>query len=185
MHLIIYAHPDNEKSHNAAILRHAIARLEGRSQEYGVIDLYADGFDPALRISAGDEEDGPLARKYKDMIAKADCLVLIFPIWWQSMPAILKGFFDRVFSPGFAHDFDPKDGKLRKRLDGKSAIIINTFGRSEAEFRDHGSAIVKVLDGAILRFCGIEVVSRVNWFDVRLPCILPAGIQREIDQALA
>jgi NAD(P)H dehydrogenase (quinone) len=185
MYLIIFAHPDNEKSHNAAVLKHVVQRLKGKFEEYEVIDLYADGFDPVLRLTPEDDGKTELVEKYKSLIKKADCLIFISPVWWYSMPAILKGFIDIVFSPGFAHDFDPQDGNLRQCLKGKKAIVINSYGRSEEEWKEHKKAPELVLDLAVLKFTGIDVVSRVNWFDVRSPSLIPKDIIQKIDEALS
>jgi putative NADPH-quinone reductase len=184
MHLIIFAHPDNQGSHNAAVMKHVTQRLKGDFKDFEVIDLYADGFDPVLRLTRESDEKKALVERYQELVKKADCLVFIFPVWWYNMPAILKGFIDIIFSPGFSHDFDPKLGKLRSRLEGKKAIVINTFGRPEEEYREYGEEPGLVLDKAILQFCGVEVVSRVNWFDVRPPSLVPPKIANEIDGAL-
>jgi len=184
MHLIIFAHPDNEKSHNAAILKHVTQRLKGAFKEFEVIDLYADGFDPVLRLSRESDEKKVLVEKYQSLIAKADSLVFIFPVWWYSLPGIMKGFIDIIFSPGFAHEFNPQDSSLRQKLKGKKAIVINTFGRSEEEFKTYGKEPSTVFDKAILEFCGVSVASRINWFDVRPPSLIPPEIARRIDEAL-
>ncbi|MBD3210575.1 flavodoxin family protein [Candidatus Micrarchaeota archaeon] len=184
MHLIVFAHPDNEKSHNAAILRHVEARLKADFREYNVIDLYSDGFEPVLRLTPESEQKNELVKKYRHRVDEAECLVFIFPVWWNNMPAILKGFFDIVFSPGFSHEFNSKDGKIKQKLSGKKAVAINTFGRSEDEYRENHKSPDLVLDDAILRFCGVEVVSRLNWFDVRPPSIIPPAIANKIDEVL-
>lgn len=181
MDLVIFAHPDNKGSHNAAILKHVTQRLKGRFSEFEVIDLYADNFEPILRLSPEPEQKKALVEKYQGLIAKAERLIFIFPVWWYSMPAVLKGFIDIIFSPGFAHEFNPKDGRLRKKLKGKKALVINTFGRSEKEFEEYGKDPSVIFDEAVLEFCGIEVVSRINWFDVRPPSLLPARIARQLD----
>jgi NAD(P)H dehydrogenase (quinone) len=184
MDLIIYSHPDNEKSHNAAVLRRVIQRLKSRSADYKIIDLYDDEFDAILRIKPEDEGKKKLVDKYRRLVDSAERLIFIFPVWWFNLPAILKGFIDIVFSPGFAHDFNPKGGELRQRLKGKKAVVINTFGRSEELYKNHGNEPSIVFDEVVLRFCGIEEVTRINWFDVKLPCLLTADITRKIDEVI-
>jgi NAD(P)H dehydrogenase (quinone) len=184
MDLIVFAHPDNEGSHNAAIMKHAIQRLNANFKKFEVIDLYADGFDAILRLTPESEEKKELVENYKKLITGAERLIFIFPVWWYNLPGILKGFIDILFSPGFAHDFNPQDGSLRQMLKGKKAIVINTFGRSEKEFKDHGKEPGLILDKAVLEFCGIEVISRINWFDVRPPCLLTPEITRKIDELI-
>jgi len=184
MDLIIFAHPDNQRSHNAAILKHVVSRLKSKFAEFEVIDLYADGFDPVLRLTQEDERKKELVSRYRSLIGKADRLIFISPVWWYSMPAMLKGFIDIIFSPGFAHDFDPQDGNLRQRLHGKKAIVINTYGRSEEECEKRKRAPRIVLDEAVLEFTGIDVVSRIDWFDVRPPSLIPKDVMLRIDEAL-
>lgn len=184
MDLIIFTHPDNEKSHNAAILKHVTSRLRSKFMGFEVIDLYADGFDPVLRLTKEDGGRTKLIGRYRAIIEKADRLIFISPVWWYNMPAMLKGFIDIIFSPGFAHDFNPQDGKLRKKLTGKKAIIINTYGRSQEECDKHKQAPTIVLDDAVLKFTGIEVISRIDWFDVRPPSLIPKGIMARIDGAI-
>jgi NAD(P)H dehydrogenase (quinone) len=103
------------------------------------------------------------------------------------MPAALKGFFDRVFTGGFAYDFSMgKDGnpKVAQLLKGKRAVVINTFGHGEKAFKKYGKATVEVIDKNILGFSGIGC-KRVNWFSVKGAPILPGAIARMIDSALA
>jgi len=184
MDLIIFAHPDNERSHNAAILKHVTQRLKGRFVEFQVIDLYADGFDPVLRVTKESDRKNMLIDKYRKLIVNAERLIFIFPVWWYAPPAMLKGFVDIIFSPGFAHDFDPNNGGLKQMLKGKKAVIINTYGRSEAECESYKRAPEITLDKAVLQFCGVEVVSRIDWYDVRPPSVIPPKIANQIDEAL-
>ena len=86
------------------------------------------------------------------MIKEADKLIFIFPIWWSGMPAILKGFIDRVFVSGFAYSY--KKIGLEGHLKGKSAWIITTMDAPAIVlpfFNDYG----KVLKNQILKPCGI------------------------------
>lgn len=106
-YLIIYAHP-NPKSFNHAILETISEELKKKKKEFKVRDLYKIGFNPALStkdLSA--IQNGAVPKdieKEQEYIRKADTIVFIFPIWWSSMPAILKGYIDRVFSLKFAYD---------------------------------------------------------------------------------
>lgn len=184
MHLIIFAHPDNQKSHNAAVLKHVQQRLKGAFKDFELIDLYAEGFDPVLRLTREPDENNAQVERYRGLVDKADCLIFIFPVWWQNMPAMLKGFMDKVFSPGFAHEFNPIDGKLRQRLKGKKAIVINTYGRSLQEAEHFNRSPSVVLDKAILAFTGVSKVMRVDWYDVRPPSLIPTDIMNRIDEAL-
>ncbi len=188
MDLIIFAHPDNKKSHNAAVLQYVKSRLKANGKEFTVIDLYAEKFDPIIRIVNFDVPGGfEEVKDYQGLIRKSDRLIFIYPVWFYNMPAILKGFVERVFTSGFAYDFSMGvDGKPvhTKKLVGKNAVVINTFGHGEEMFMKRGGTAIEVLDKIVLDFCGIKS-KRVNWFSVKGVPILPGEIARKIDDALA
>ena len=131
--LYIYCHPLPESFH-AAIRADALAGLAAAGHEVDRLDLYAEGFDPVLG------EDG--RRHYHDtavnrrglegMIARlqgAEAIVLQFPTWCFGLPAMLKGFFDRLFMPGVAFDLsDPASVKPMLGHVKKLAAIV-TYGR--------------------------------------------------------
>jgi NAD(P)H dehydrogenase (quinone) len=187
MDLVIFAHPDNKGSHNAAVLKYVRSRLTANRREFEIIDLYAERFDPLIRTvnfdMPGDYEG---VKAYQEKIKKAERLIFIYPVWFYNMPAIMKGFCDRVFSSGFAYDFSfGKDGKpaLTRKLEDKTAVVINTFGHGEEMFMKRGAIAAEVLDKLVLDFCGIKS-KRVNWFSVKGAPILPGEIARKIDAAL-
>jgi NAD(P)H dehydrogenase (quinone) len=190
MDLVIFAHPDNKKSHNASVLRYVKERLKANGVDYEVVDLYAERFDPLIRLVDFDMPAGTGFEEVKDyqaLVRKAERLVFIYPVWWYNMPAILKGFFDRVFTGGFAYNFSMgKDGapKVKPLLKGKRAVVINTFGHGEEAFRKYGMATTEVIDKDILGFSGMKC-KRVNWFSVKGAPILPGSIAKRIDAALA
>lgn len=190
MDLVIFAHPDNKSSHNAAVLRYVKERLKANGREFQVVDLYAEGFDPLIRLVDFDVPVGRSFEEVKDyqaLVKKAERLIFIYPIWFYNMPAILKGFVERVFTNGFAFDFSMgKDGKPQWKplLKGKTAVVINTFGHGEEMFRRRGEAAEVVMDKLVLDFSGIKS-KRVNWFSVKGAAILPGAIARKIDAALS
>lgn len=120
--LIVYAHPE-PASFNAAMLAHARTVLDGEGHEVVVSDLYAMGFDPIASAADFGERRFPerlyYDREQKHAVARSafrqdiaeeidklrwcDALLLHFPLWWFSVPAILKGWFDRVFANGVAY----------------------------------------------------------------------------------
>lgn len=133
MTTILYAHP-YEKSFNHAILEQVVAALEVAGKEYTVLDLYADGFNPAFEaaslalFNAGKTAD-PLAQKYLDTLVKTNEFIMIFPIWWSTMPAIVDGFFDKVMLAGTAFKY-AQDGRLVPDKINISRTVI--FSTSEA-----------------------------------------------------
>ncbi|MGB3390817.1 MAG: NAD(P)H-dependent oxidoreductase [Pseudaminobacter sp.] len=102
--LVLYAHPV-ETSFNAALHRLVVERLVAAGHDVDDCDLYAEGFEPCLsreeRIRYRDvPENTETVRDYVERLRRAEGLVLTFPVWNYGYPAILKGFFDRVFLPG-------------------------------------------------------------------------------------
>ena len=108
MKTIVFAHPWNG-SFNKAILDKVVEKLDETKEKYTIIDLNKDGFNPVITekdlelYSQGKSAD-PLVLKYQEILKNTDELILIFPIWWMSLPAILKGFFDKVMTKGFAYE---------------------------------------------------------------------------------
>lgn len=116
--LVIYAHPV-ETSFNAAMHEMVVETLTRAGHEVDDCDLYAEGFDAILsreeRLNYHDTEINrrPVA-EYVDRLLNADALVLVHPVWNFGLPAILKGFMDRVLLPGVS--FYISDGKLTPGL---------------------------------------------------------------------
>lgn len=101
-------------SFNYAVLAELKQALEQRGAEYQLIDLQQDGFNPVMtEQELAVYEEGivmdPLVAKYIDILKNTEQLILIFPIWWYSTPASLKGFFDKVLLNGSAF-YDDGDG---------------------------------------------------------------------------
>lgn len=136
--LIVYAHPRKE-SFCQGILETAVATLTANGHEVKVRDLCEMGFDPVLKaeetihIKNGEfirDLEEPLAdvKVEQELIIEADLLLYIFPIWWNSMPAIMKGYVDRIFSHGFFYNMD---GSPDSRLIDKQAYMISTTGQPQ------------------------------------------------------
>ena len=108
MKTIVFAHPWNG-SFNKAILDKVVEKLGKTREKYTIIDLNKDKFNPVMTeeelslYSQGKSID-PLVEKYQEILKNTDELILVFPIWWMSIPAILKGFFDKVMTKGFAYE---------------------------------------------------------------------------------
>jgi putative NADPH-quinone reductase len=131
--LVLYAHPV-DTSYNAALHRLIVERLTVAGHQIDDFDLYAEDFDPRLtrqeRLAYHDERnDRDPADPYVKRLLAADALVLSFPVWNYGYPAILKGFFDRVFLPGVS--FKLVDGKVRPALHNISKVAaVTSYGGS-------------------------------------------------------
>lgn len=107
---IIFSHPWFG-SFNTSILDTVINRLVAEDKEYQVIDLYKDNFNPAfseeeLALYSKGGTTYELTKRYQEQLKKSNEIIFIFPIWWSSIPAILKGFIDKVMLRGFAYYID-------------------------------------------------------------------------------
>jgi len=116
--LVLYCHPV-EDSFNAAVHRTVLENLRAAGHEVDDCDLYAEGFQPVLtreeRIGYHDlETNRKPVQSYVDRLMAAEALVLVTPVWNFGFPAMLKGYFDRVFLPGVS--FKMQDGKVRPSL---------------------------------------------------------------------
>jgi len=164
MVLIVYAHP-NPRSFNAAILETCREEFARKGYETALRDLYALGFDPVLKASdlAGIQAGEIPAdiRVEQEYVAAADLVTFIHPIWWTGMPAIFKGYIDRVLCYGFAYRFDAQG--VIPLLRGKKALIFNTQGTPGEVYERAGmfEALKKTSDVGIYRFCGFEIVDHV------------------------
>lgn len=159
-HLIIYAHPNGE-SLNGRFKDALQGYLLQKGNEVIVRDLYELQFDPLLSLQdmegqrKGQVEDD--VRLEQEFISWAEHITFIHPIWWTGMPAVMKGYIDRVFSYGFAYRYD--QGVQKGLLKGKQAVIINTHGKSHDEYREIGMdrALRLTSDKGIYNYCGFEI----------------------------
>lgn len=126
--LVVHAHPV-ASSFNASLFRMTIERLAASGHQVDAIDLYKDGFNPVMsedeRLNYHDlETNRKPVETYVDRLLKAEALVLVYPVWNYGFPAILKGWFDRVFLPGVS--FGLVDGKVRPTLHNIGKILVVT-----------------------------------------------------------
>jgi NAD(P)H dehydrogenase (quinone) len=161
--LLVFAHPE-PRSLNAALRDVAVVELCAQGHDVRVSDLYADGWksavdhadfpalvlDERLRVAAasgGAFAAGALTADVKaeqDNLLWADMLILQFPLWWYTMPAILKGWVDRVYAYGFAYGVgEHSDRHWGDRfgegtLAGKRAMLIVTTGGWEEHYSPRG-----------------------------------------------
>lgn len=167
--LIIYAHPD-QNSFNHAVLEKVKTGLEVGKHTYTVIDLYKRNFDPVLVYNdekkKGDLTSDPQVTQFQELIKQADHLIFIYPIWWYGMPAILKGFIDKVFLSGFA--YTNKGGFPKGLLSDKSAWVLYTIDSPPWFVRLFRRSIEwKVMNNAVLKYCGIKHAKRLMFAGVK------------------
>ena len=163
--LVVFSHP-RRKSFCGAVMDSFIAGLAHAGHEAEIADLHGEGFDP--RMTTADEPDWDNSRKvYTDQvlaeqarISRNEALALVFPVWWWSLPAMLKGWVDRVWNNGWAYG----DVTLTHR----KALLIGTCSGSEATFakRQYAPAMQAQLVVGIMNYCGIESAEMELLYDV-------------------
>jgi NAD(P)H dehydrogenase (quinone) len=130
---VVFAHP-SAASFAGAVRDRVVRALAARGHDIDELDLYSAGFDPVLKPAEwAAHVDGRANLSgigtEVERLRRADALVLVYPTWWFGMPAILKGWFDRVWAPGVAFDFPPAGGGLRPGLPNiRRFAAITTYG---------------------------------------------------------
>ena len=168
--LIIYAHPW-DGSFNHSVLEAVRKGLSDSGHKIDLIDLVKDDFNPVMSekelalYSKGGSLD-PKVIDYQARIGEADYLFFIFPNWWGGVPAILKGFFDKVFLKNFAYKKEPAPGN--GLLDIKGAAVISTFDAPSIVyhmmFKPH---MKKNIAFQLLRTNGVRSVKLFPFFRVQ------------------
>ena len=153
--LIVVAHPrPSSLSHLVARAFCEAATANGHATEWA--DLVAEGFDPVLREADEPDWDDPAKRYSPEVqaemarIERNEATVLVFPVYWWSMPAVLKGWIDRVWNNGWAYG--------DATYPHKKALMIALAGNDRAAYEKRGydKAMTAQLDTGVLRYCGVE-----------------------------
>jgi NAD(P)H dehydrogenase (quinone) len=129
--LVVYAHP-LEDSFQAALHRCVVSALRQAGHEVADLDLYAEQFCPVLKLDeratyGTGRSDTTRVSKQVEQLRWSDGVIFVFPVWWYGMPAMLKGYFDRVWLPGVA--FEIRDGQTIPLLSHiKRLGVVTTYG---------------------------------------------------------
>lgn len=174
--LTVFSHPRPDR-YPAAVMDafHEPARAAG--VEVDVLDLHAEGFDP--RFTDEDHAHfwgGPVPDDVAAMhrrVEGADRLAFVFPVYWWSMPALLKGWIDRVFTPGWAYQYgdgveDRGKKPVRGLLPRVPTTLLGIAGADVATYERYGydEAMRAQLDVGIFAYCGITDVETHLVYDV-------------------
>ena len=150
--LIVYSHP-SQKSYTYQVLEQLRKVLMGKAWSVEVSDLYAINFESDMSEQEYDREafskvDLPVARDVLEehkKIQRADCIIFLYPVWWSDCPAKLKGWFDRVFTVGFA--YKPSDNSPGMKTI-KYGVALCTAGYTSAFLNEIG--IVQSMENVML-----------------------------------
>jgi NAD(P)H dehydrogenase (quinone) len=163
--LIVVSHPHRQSlTHSVATEIAQGLSLSGGGHTSEIADLAAEGFDP--RFTSADvalyrrETPPPPDIAFEQQrIDRADALMLVYPIYWWSMPALLKGWVDRVFTNGWAYDFSPGT-QLVKKLRHLQVHLVGIGGSDAGTFERHGyfGAMKTQIDHGIFDYCGAPVL---------------------------
>jgi NAD(P)H dehydrogenase (quinone) len=184
--LIVYAHPE-PRSFNAAMRDRAVRTLREVGWTVEVSDLHAMGFDPVPRSTDFNQRIDPEVFKYQaeqvaavkseqgfaaeiqaeiDKLIRADLLILQFPLWWFSVPAILKGWIDKVFAMGVVYGGDV-GFYSRGRFKGRRAMLAFSTGGPREMYGPTGlnglaDVVLWPLENGVLNFVGYDVLPRFH-----------------------
>ena len=169
--LVVLAHP-NPQSFNSAVAQAVKDELEKKGDQVKFKDLYAMNWNPVL--SQADFEGFHNGKIPADLMAEqadvnwADVVIMIAPVWRTSVPAIMKGYIDRVFSLGFAYEYTATGP--RGKLGSKKGLLITTSGADEASANANGmmASLKRTLMDGFFGFCGFSEYKHQNLFAVTI-----------------
>jgi len=161
--LIVYAHPKT-KGFCSFMLQEVVKYLKQKNIDFELLDLYESGFDPVLKSEehyiSGNRFVSDEVKQIQQKISKASHLVFIYPVWWASMPAVLKGFLDRVFVPRFAFRYSRK-GVLKwlpvGLLKDKRALVLMSLGSPHFLYTLLGNPPKRMIKTLGLSFFGMKI----------------------------
>jgi NAD(P)H dehydrogenase (quinone) len=164
--LLVIDHP-YEGSYSRALATAAIRGAETAGHDVDVIDLDRDDFDPVMRrADLGAWREGrtvdPQVADYQERLVIADHLVLVHPVWWEVVPARLKGFFDKVLVPGYAYT-ESRIGTLQGLLGLSGVTLVTTMTTPGPLYRLwFGAPVHRVVARGVFGQLGVRQVRWVN-----------------------
>jgi NAD(P)H dehydrogenase (quinone) len=164
-HAVIIAHP-LEHSLTCAVADAYASRVRELGHQALVRDLYRMGFDPCLKPSEVPQPSGvhfhaDVAAE-RNLLGDVDVFAFVYPLWFNSPPAILKGYVERVFGMGFGYEGGAAGAE--SLLDGKSMISFTSSGAPDHWVQDTGAltALETLFDRHLAQMCGLGVIDHVH-----------------------
>jgi putative NADPH-quinone reductase len=174
--LVVFDHPyglgaseniPHKRSFSAALAAAAVRGLKSAGHEVDVIDLHQDGFDPVMSATDLAEwraktSTDPQVLDYQARLVAADHLVFVFPVWWEVMPAMTKGFIDKVIAKGIAKGiaYEQPGGRrpFRSKLPGlRGVTMVTVMSTPTAVYRVwFGNPVVKAMFRGTFRKIGVR-----------------------------
>lgn len=169
--VIVTSHP-YEGSFCHALMMSVKKGAEAQGQTVDVIDLEADHFDPVMHSAdligfLKHKSQDKQAQDYITRLKDADHLVLVFPIWWELMPAMMKGFIDKIIFPGETFDYTKNgNGMISKLPKLQSTTIMTTMNTPRSLYRWlYGNAIQRALIRGTFKKMGLK---NVKWLSCNM-----------------
>lgn len=166
---IVFNHP-YEGSFGNAILNAVTKGLEKASHQVDLMHLDNDGFNPVmskadLKAFVEHKPIDPQVIDYNKRLVKADHLIFIFPIWWDLMPAMTKGFIDRVLGPGVVYEHHPRGFGLLPLLKNlKGVTVITTMNKPKIMYSLLiGNLIKKAMIKSVFKTMGYKNLKWVSY----------------------
>jgi NAD(P)H dehydrogenase (quinone) len=164
-HAVIMGHP-NPASFNAGVAASYVEAVRELGHTAGLRDLYAQGFQPCLQaceLPWRDDFAAPAdVEAERQAIADTDVIVLVYPLWFNAPPAIIKGYVERVFGLGFGYSAAAPG--TRPLLAGKRLVSVTTSGAPGAWVDQTGAMdhLRKGFDEHVAAVCGLSVLEHLH-----------------------
>ena len=162
--LLVLAHPATD-SLTQSLARTVAQVISDYGHSFEIADLAAEGFDPRYDLADralhhGKAQASEAVRAEQARIDRADALVIVYPVYWWSMPGLLKGWIDRVFTNGWAYEDQPGGVGLVKRLGRLPVHLLAIAGVDEPAFEKRGfrKAMATQIETGIFDYCGAPLV---------------------------
>jgi putative NADPH-quinone reductase len=165
--LVVMAHPSPD-SYCRALAERAESGARTAGHEVTVLDLYALGFRAAMSPQEREAYHGdtpildPMVAEHAALVQRAEALVFVYPTWWSGLPAIMRGWLERVMVPGVGFVLDERTNKVRPGLGQMRHLVgISTYGSPRPYVRlvnDNGR---RIITRALRMSCGLR--TRTTW----------------------
>jgi len=165
-HAVIVAHP-NPKSLTCSVADCYAQAAQVLGHDVVVRDLYRMGFDPCLKEDEIPRPEGYVfgedVRRERDLLRDIDVFALVYPLWFNAPPAILKGYVDRVFSMGFG--YEPAPTGTEPLLEGRQLISFSFSGAPDRWVRDTGAlqALMSLFDRHLSGVTGLGLLDHIHF----------------------
>jgi NAD(P)H dehydrogenase (quinone) len=158
-YLIILAHP-NPESFSSSLVNALHNHLVNEGNEVKIRNLYEIGFNPVLSAddfsSLADNTSPKDIAIEQEYVKWAEHIIFAFPVWWGGMPAIMKGYIDRVFSEGFAYEYVDNGSNGNGLLSSLKGSMICATGLSSDTFKNAQEAMKVIAKEVVFGFVGIK-----------------------------